>query len=377
MKLLFQVHLFDSIGIDTNKLHVSFGTILLSQFIKALRSNKQDEKEVLEQLRPYLNNDLASPLATRRSTLMELAVPFAAGVRGSASQRDLCMILNTQQRCCCSVKQCSTAVEQMRNRHLSPRSLNLSRDKARERPFYIVLWVFIMVNLVEMVFATVLMKYYKVVNIAHEQTVPFVMLAFIEIALLFFCTCYLIVNWYRRINKRGWNQSFPTILQCFLLSCFLVEIYEVVLTKSYIKEFDGSMNKFLQNGIDRYSENNLLRSKIDWTQTQFGCCGYSGNVTHDWFNFTQSMPVIGQLPTSCCNSIQSRCVIQNGNFKPCPISIAEGLLPVLNAFSCTTIFCSVFHLVFMVYLCLIFYVFRTQEQGRSLSPSVQTIFTIS
>ena len=371
------MHLFDSIGIDTNKLHVSFGTILLSHFIKALRSNKQDEKGVLEQLRPYLSNDLASALSTRRSTMMELAVPLAAGERGSASQRDLCVILNTQQRCCCSVKQCSTAVERMHNRHSSLRSLNVSRDKTRERPFYIALLVFIMVNLVEMVFATVLMKDYKVINVAHEQTVPFVMLAFVEIALMFFCTCYLVVNWYRRINKRGWNQSFATILQCFLLSCFLVEIYEVVLTKSYIKEFDVSMKKFLRNGIDSYSENSLLRSKVDWTQIQFECCGYSGNVTHDWLNFTQSMPVIGQLPASCCNSIQSRCIIQNGNFKSCPASIAEGLLPILNAFSCITIFCSVFHLVSMVYLCLLFYVFRTRERGRSLSPSVQTIFTIS
>ena len=356
----YQVHTLNDIGVVTTNLHVSFGTLLLSRFIKILRSNNQDESEVLPNLRSFARPSILSPIDIRQSGLMNMALPA-----------NVDQYRNVTGRCCCSVRQCSAARERV------PSQPQSSRDMTRERPFYIILGICLFINAFEFVHALVIMRHFKVISIARDQTAHFILVAFIEVALLFFCSCYLLINCYRRRNKATWNQSFASILQCFLLACFLVEINEAVLAKSYAGQYTSTMKSFFNNEMNSTAHASIVTEKLNWIQRRYNCCVQTSNISEEERHTKLKALSPTTSPSKCCPTSSPHCEMTDlESLSSCYSVLRSIIIPLIQSFAWTNIACSVLRIFYLLYICILFFVFRRLRQPAN-SASIQTIFTMT
>jgi len=340
------LHVLNSLGVSNSKLHINFGTILRSQFIKALKSSVQDGDLIMEQLQSYLQHKTPT-FSPRRELLSSQEgfppMPMLPQIIISSSNE-----FNFKHRsCCCSVQQCSG----------SSRRYTLQTEfpvvQARQRPFYISLGVLSFINVFLLVHCAVLREYSKLINITQEAVVNFIWISYSNIALLIFMMAYIITTFYIRRGKRGWNQSFHTTLQCFLLACALVEFAEGVLARQFINNYTSISTSFMKSGISSYNQSEESRGKIDWIQSEFSCCGFSSNATADWLNVTLLFPM------SCCPSNNWKCSEAEHFRRNCLAQMSAAVSPVLTSFAWTSILSGVFHSYFILYVCIIFHVQRT------------------
>ena len=355
----------NSAGVSNSQFHVNFGTILLSQFIKALNASVPNGDVIFEQLQPYLNEQRTTSSLAITSDFLPLDVDLIASANQATTTASLSnKYLSNPRKCCCAVQQCSSAPRP------TVRSVN---NKAcnwiRQRPFLIAMGILCFVNMFQLTHSAVLMKYFKVINIIQETVAHFIMVAFINISLLVCFLVYIVIICYQRAGKPGWNQSFSTIVQCFLLACSLVEINQSVLTKSYISDYEAVTTSFFKSGIKNYDNKNEVRIKIDWIQKEFSCCGYSGNATKDWLNSSIS------FPASCCKPDILNCTDVGHYERSCLGNMQTTIQPILHSFMWTSILTGVFHLFFIIYVCILFNVLRSNVR-RNNRTSVGTAFTI-
>ena len=327
-------------GVPNSQLHVNFGTVLLCQFIKALQSNIQPVDNILEQLQSFL--DQQAPTGSVRKQLL----PQSESVNSLAIQPRSLPSLNNiyysnRRNCCCSVQQCSTSAR------LAAR-IEMPRNRTRERPFFIALVMLNVINVFLLVHCAVLMDYFRVINIIKMTVANFIMLSFIDMALLVCLVAYLIIAFVKRIGKRGWNQSFGTILQCFLLACTIVEVTQSILARSYVNNYEATSTSFMKSGIVNYNESKEITSKIDWIQREFSCCGYSGNATDDWLKLS------GVFPKSCCQLDYRNCSETVRYKESCVARMKATVQPILTSFIWTSILSGTFHILFIIYVCILF-----------------------
>ena len=249
--------------------------------------------------------------------------------------------------CCCAVQQCSASSR----RHTFQAEVPVVR--ARQRPFYISLGVLSFVNVFLLVHCAVLMKYFKMINITQESVANFIWISYSNEILLIFMMAYIIAMFCIRRGKRRWNQSFHTTLQCFLLACALVEYAEGVLARQFINDYTSISTSFMKSGISNYNQSEEIRSKIDWIQSEFSCCGYSSNATADWLNAASLFPI------SCCPSNNWKCSETKRFKRSCLAQMRTAVSPVLLSFAWTSILSGVFHSYFILYVCILFHAQRT------------------
>lgn len=360
-----QLHTLNSAGISNTQLHITFGTMLICQFIKVLQSSFPNcAEDVFDLIRPYLNQRTTQSLEieNKPSTLNMGSSPAVLLPKTSSMLAD--RYISNPRNCCCSMQQCSSAPS--RSLVVADR---MPLQKSRQRPFYIALGILIFLNFYLLIHAAILMKFFKLINIIQDSMTSFVMVSFIDISLLVCFISYLAIIWYKRFRKLNWNQSFATILQCFLLACSLVEVNQSILTRMYVNNYNPTVTSFLKDGIDKYSKSDEIRAKIDWIQNEFSCCGYSWNATKDWSNSSFV------FPTSCCKLVSSNCTESVRYHNNCISVMSTTVKPILYSFLWTSLVIAVFRLFFLIYVCIVFYI--TPAVRSTNQNSIENVFTIT
>lgn len=344
--------------------------MLLCHFIKAFKASfPHNEEEIFESVRPYLNEHQTSILAIQndqhRSDLELRPAPLAL-----LNNR----YLGNPRKCCCSIQQCSST---MRRPALAARRSKM--HVTRQKTFCIFLGVLNFLNFFQLIHTTVLMKYFKLINISQDTVTHFIMVSFVDLGLLVCFIPYLVIVWYKRIGQPTWNQSFATILQCFLLSCSLVEIIQSVLTKSYVSDYEAGMTSFFENGIAKYNhgersgmQRNVRQEwkGVDWIQREFGCCGYSMNATEDWSNSSVLFPI------SCCQPSVLKCTEAQRYTENCVSLTSAVIRPMLFSFLWTSVINGVSRIFFIVCVCVMFYLPGSRLRTTN-NVSHESIFIIS
>lgn len=281
---------------------------------------------------------------------------------------------NRQQKCCCAVQACSSAAKQHNQPVLLPDQEAVVSTRGHH--FYLTLHMLLLFNTIELVYSLIIIIDYKLVSIGSDKIVSLVMLTVTSACLISWSSSYVIINFIRRRSMNSWNQSFATILQGFLLACFLTEGFQALLVVSYTKSVRQSTEHVFVTGIPLYTSDNLQKERIDWIQTQFTCCGFTANATADWM-FGNSSTATSILPNSCCSLGISRTKCSTKeysyNVKNCPVAVEDALSGLLNGYTWICILGSISHFIYLLYIYRVFYLYRSIKK-QNHRVNLNTIF---
>ncbi len=307
---------------------------------------------------------------------MPLAITL--NVESEESRRgNICTLYNKQQGCSCVIKDCSSSRDCHGDREQQQQQRVGATNVTRKWHFYAISSFVLIFNIVQLIHSSVIIPEYKHINIGGEQIASFVLLAFIDISLIAFSSAYVLINFIRRLSKRDWNQSFATILQCFMLACFIVEGLQSILISTYCKDIQSNTKELFVKGIPQYTSSTSQKGQIDWVQRNFQCCGFTQNSTADWLIFSNTSAT-SSLPVSCCSTLigHNECSVVESFAESCPIAVEDYLSGLMRGFMCTTVCCCVIHVFFMAYVCGTFHFYRSRHRETN-SDSVLTIFSMA
>eukprot|EP00794_Sanderia_malayensis_P011978 gene11978-13215_t len=376
------IHLLNNAGVDTSRMHFAFGPLLMSSFIKTIRSNDYDEKEILRQLQPRIGDLPRLPAIDQSSMSISLA---ATGFNSSGNDNsginngNICRLFDRQHGCSCAVAQCSTATPRATSSlSIEPVTQPLiSPAIGNDTKLYAISFIVILCNIVQCSHSSVIVQDYKIINVGAESMAPFVLIAFINIALVGCLSAYVLWCILQRLFKHGWSRSYTTILQCFLLVCLLAEVNQMILTAVYVKNLKSTANDVFIKAIPVYNTSQSHRERINYIQGTFHCCGFTSNATRDW-SIWNNNTATSSLPASCCSSDVSNgaCDVTQKYSQSCPVAVHEVLFDMIEGFLCTTVCCGIAHLMLMLYIVLIVCrISSSVAQPGVSTASVQTMFS--